>query len=1263
MLLRRQSILLWTIVLFLITAVSAAAFQTSDLTGTWHVHRLLSGDAPDAVGWEYGTCDITPGGVISYTGTSTCSGEVTETGALSVDSSGQVSVAEDASYSGALNAGKDLIVGSYTAPGGGRALEIALKRTPGMVFSQADLAGTWRIYGLVSGDSPAQTPGWTYQTQAILDATGNGVYGTPQYNSMGTSWDHLINALPMDSNGIMSFLSEDGPAHGAMSDDKNLLVIAGTGCPGYKDDVCGFNMQIWVRAGVTCFSQEDLAGYWTIHGLVAGDASAGANFIGWTRSTGTLDHAGWYETDAWETSSGSSDPAATAIPVTFDGLVSFMSDGVSAGHGAVMASKDFWVLVQNDGGGGFSLVTGVRQKAAPRVFGDFNYSGNLDLGDAIQILQILAGQRSNTLDGGIQAALERFEAILAKDSTSVDDPDWDYVISRNFMDFGRDREDYLAPVVNGSLQGAVFEGMQIVEVADGDPPRVRISCHIMMPDGSRFFVSHLWFTQENGVWLMTGDGLPMEFEVDASAALNQNTGTVQENGIGFRAHDYYHHTVNKGIDNILVTGPGLPSQGLVMQVVDNSDPDDVRYRVFKDDEAIELFQEADGLDTSVIPNNARYVFTPRDASGNAVFSQSFTKTLPLPPLSNAELESNPQRYFPLLTAPEGSVLSSFDGGDLTVKWTEPDALDDPNVIKVEVEWASGSGKGGGIYGAALAVLTGLDASLGQADTADFTLECYDKTMREFTTHCKVDVSDSIKLVLASYHARYASGVPFSLETRSAGSPEQIIVVDENGLPPASPYALSIYSSSGNVWQMENIPAGVSEISMGVVPEGADEVFAFTNTSANGTYWAELKAGNHKEKDSYLWKVTDGEPMSTGSQVAVNMSNPQGISFSGYLGIAFIDSNDEIYMNLFEYTGGSESFSAVPPSGDWIWFVSVATDTGGNGWLPLFDHELHDVSAVIPLGSNELLGGGNSVDLELSSMQVQGGVRFQDASGILQSPPANAVIELEAEDYEDVEGAFIPQSDGSFSGSMHYLKKVGDAAIPQDALMEVNVFLDVHRTGDVGHNSFVFAELDGISASNLGTVQNPLATITGHSLNITVNGILGDDQWLCHPTNQILTASSNTITGILYSHPSGSDDVDLFYDRNGNGWVENEEDNVNIQPDATSFSIPENLLFCLFQFKDDVWHNMDFELNNNWQRWYGHRSTSSKGEGLAVIGLGNAQPDPNLPTAITLFQDANHNGHLDSGEDHAVLNNIPALTDRYCLDYPDVIQASDFSPWP
>src|SRR5439155_11505085 len=188
---------LWGVALTVLTAVSSLllpvsaqqtiVFQTSDLAGTWHVYSLMSATTPGQTGgWAYGTLTSDNNGIIS-SGTFTNSHETSTTltgSSFTITPTGLVSGNVTSAgltrpSTGAMTSSKDEIVGVFTvrdATGAQRQFGLTvLVKVTATSFAQTDVAGTWRIYGLGTPQTPGVEPSGVL---GKLQIDGSGAVGT-----------------------------------------------------------------------------------------------------------------------------------------------------------------------------------------------------------------------------------------------------------------------------------------------------------------------------------------------------------------------------------------------------------------------------------------------------------------------------------------------------------------------------------------------------------------------------------------------------------------------------------------------------------------------------------------------------------------------------------------------------------------------------------------------------------------------------------------------------------------------------------------------------------------------------------------------------------------------------------------------------------------------------------------------------------------------------------------------------------------------------
>lgn len=226
----------------------------------------------------------------------------------------------------------------------------------GSAFGLADLQGTWNFHGLISGDSPAETPGW-YWGSFTADSTGAVTSASTITDSLGNSYyTPSIGAFNISTSGIVT---NPGAAsyRGVMNKNKDMIVATVTMAPGASTDVSGYNFQISLKSGGT-FSLSDLQGTWNMHYLVAGDGPSPRN--GWGYGTIVIDGNGNVTfTSSTRSDNDSTLPGPSTISITSSGVVSYA--GISSFHGVMSQDKNMFIATMNDSGGGYALI--IFQKA------------------------------------------------------------------------------------------------------------------------------------------------------------------------------------------------------------------------------------------------------------------------------------------------------------------------------------------------------------------------------------------------------------------------------------------------------------------------------------------------------------------------------------------------------------------------------------------------------------------------------------------------------------------------------------------------------------------------------------------------------------------------------------------------------------------------------------------------------------------------------------------------------------------------------------
>lgn len=134
-----------------------------------------------------------------------------------------------------------------------------------VVYSPADLAGTWQVNSLASGPG---APWWEYGP-LVMAADGSFQGALVEYPNQA---DAVEGQFQIDPAGIVTWAGkpldprEDGFGHGHMTPDKNLIVMVATwstGSPGTTQ------MIVLTQQGAD-YQPPDLAGTWQVHSLASG---------------------------------------------------------------------------------------------------------------------------------------------------------------------------------------------------------------------------------------------------------------------------------------------------------------------------------------------------------------------------------------------------------------------------------------------------------------------------------------------------------------------------------------------------------------------------------------------------------------------------------------------------------------------------------------------------------------------------------------------------------------------------------------------------------------------------------------------------------------------------------------------------------------------------------------------------------------------------------------------------------------------------------
>jgi hypothetical protein len=201
---------------------TGTGFSNADLAGTWYGHQVVAGDRPaDDPRWGYGTVTVDNAGNYTAGWTSPSSANEITTGMIQINSNGLFTVNNQPLTHGVMNDAKDLLVFTDgTQESKGHALIVLVKRETGTAFSNADFAGFWYGYHVVSGDAPGDDPRWGYGS-AEIDDSGN--YEVT-WNSATSTNELSAGSITTGPNGIFT-INNQPLMHGVINDAKDFFIF------------------------------------------------------------------------------------------------------------------------------------------------------------------------------------------------------------------------------------------------------------------------------------------------------------------------------------------------------------------------------------------------------------------------------------------------------------------------------------------------------------------------------------------------------------------------------------------------------------------------------------------------------------------------------------------------------------------------------------------------------------------------------------------------------------------------------------------------------------------------------------------------------------------------------------------------------------------------------------------------------------------------------------------------------------------------------
>ncbi|MBU1169297.1 MAG: hypothetical protein KKD44_07010 [Proteobacteria bacterium] len=199
-----------------------------------------------------------------------------------------------------------------------------------------------------------------------------------------------------------------------------------------------------------------------------------------------------------------------------------------------------------------------------------------------------------------------------------------------------------------------------------------IRLHYEGPHGSDVFDTAVVY--DGNTWLWWGNRSWLETEAKANGFMSVLSGTTTlQTGIDFNLNDDTGYAYDHDVRSAVVTGPGLPTGGVVYE---HMYPDSDFYVYNPSGSNTHFYVIDNDDDVSDIPDNAEYTFTLCEEDAETIYSgvsctarYTRTESIGKAPVRNADLNTS---YFVTLTSPPHHMSSLLNfGGPISASWTIP----------------------------------------------------------------------------------------------------------------------------------------------------------------------------------------------------------------------------------------------------------------------------------------------------------------------------------------------------------------------------------------------------------------------------------------------------------------------------------------------------------------------------------------------------------------------------------------------------------------
>ena len=346
-----------------ITEVTVGFGKISPLAGTWDFHMVTSGDSPQWTGWVHALVTADVNGDVDFISGVGSDGDITPpppSMSLAVSNSGEITAADGSDFHGVMTSDRDMLVGVVTDGGGGSTLLLGTKRT-GVSFTSDDLVGTWDVHALYCQGN--DTDFWLHGT---LEGNANAAEYTELFTAQAPlDVDGLGWAWSISSDGVITF--DEYNWIGCQTADYHVMLNSRKDVAVGVETVCDTNHEFFIcsKRGETVFSNADMVGTWSMHGLIPGDMNT---WVHGTVSADATDQARWTEATTRLGPANVADMGGnTPFSVSSGGIIT--ADSLMS-HGVIHVGKDLAVWVGGSGEDSPMFLVGVKQSDTPQAATD-----------------------------------------------------------------------------------------------------------------------------------------------------------------------------------------------------------------------------------------------------------------------------------------------------------------------------------------------------------------------------------------------------------------------------------------------------------------------------------------------------------------------------------------------------------------------------------------------------------------------------------------------------------------------------------------------------------------------------------------------------------------------------------------------------------------------------------------------------------------------------------------------------------------------------